>query len=178
VDNLVSETDGPGLPRVLLIGDSFGRTLLPLLGPWCRRLAFRWSRTFDAALIESERPDLVLFEAVERSLMEVFLLDPGPLSSLRHRPAWATRRRVRSWRAGEPPTGFGFSGFQVLENSPTSGLRLERLGEGGHLVLPPASPGDPEADMIRLRVTMAEDAQGSLVFRDRVTGLPRPPQGA
>ncbi len=61
------ETPGKTL-RVLLLRDSFGNRMAPLLAAHCGRLVCGPSRYFDVELIEQEKPDVVILERVERYL--------------------------------------------------------------------------------------------------------------
>lgn len=58
----------PGLPRALIFRDSFGNRLLPFLAPYFARCVSVWTYDFDLALIETEQPDVVICELVERVL--------------------------------------------------------------------------------------------------------------
>ncbi len=60
--------DRPGLPRAVMLRDSMAIPLIPLLSENFSRVVYVSSRKLDRALIERERPDLVIEELVERSL--------------------------------------------------------------------------------------------------------------
>jgi hypothetical protein len=67
------ETGAPGLPRVLLLGDSFADDdLCTLLAEHCGRLVRVGSYQGQEPLVERERPDVVIFEFVER-MLEVYV---------------------------------------------------------------------------------------------------------
>ena len=66
--------DRPGLPRAVVLRDSMAIPLIPLLAENFSRSVFVSSRRLDPALIEREKPDVVIEEMVERSLHE-----PGAL---------------------------------------------------------------------------------------------------
>jgi len=69
--------DAPGLPRVVLLGDSFaGDGFCSLLAEHCSRLVRVGSYNGQEALIERERPDLVVFEFVERNVQSYVLQGP------------------------------------------------------------------------------------------------------
>jgi hypothetical protein len=66
--------EAPGLPRVLLLGDSFtDEEFCSYLAENCSRLVKVGSYGCQEALIERERPDVVVFEFVER-MLEAFAL--------------------------------------------------------------------------------------------------------
>ncbi len=67
-DPQVFTCDRPGLPRAVVLRDSMAIPLLPLLSENFSRVLYISSRKFDHALIERERPDVVIEEMVERSL--------------------------------------------------------------------------------------------------------------
>jgi len=60
--------DRPGLPRAVILRDSMAIPLIPLLSENFRRVVYVSSRKLDRALIEREKPDIVIEELVERSL--------------------------------------------------------------------------------------------------------------
>jgi len=60
--------DRPGLPRAVILRDSMAIPLIPLLSENFSRVVYVSSRKLDRALIERERPDIVIEELVERSL--------------------------------------------------------------------------------------------------------------
>lgn len=58
----------PGLPRALILRDSMGIPLIPLLSENFSRSVYVSTRKLDKALVEREKPDIVIEELVERSL--------------------------------------------------------------------------------------------------------------
>ncbi len=60
--------DRPGLPRAVVYRDSMAIPLIPMLAENFSRVNFITGRAFDRALIESEKPDVVIEEMVERAL--------------------------------------------------------------------------------------------------------------
>jgi alginate O-acetyltransferase complex protein AlgJ len=60
--------DRPGLPRAVVYRDSMAISLIPMLAENFSRVVFVASRRLDRALIEREKPDIVIEELVERSL--------------------------------------------------------------------------------------------------------------
>jgi hypothetical protein len=60
--------DRPGLPRAVILRDSMAIPLIPLLSENFSRVVYASTRKLDRALIERERPDIVIEELVERSL--------------------------------------------------------------------------------------------------------------
>ncbi|MBW2272999.1 MAG: hypothetical protein JRG96_06990 [Deltaproteobacteria bacterium] len=59
-------TRDPSLPRALMIRDSFANALIPYLSESFERILYVWERSMDPQLVERERPDVVIFEIVER----------------------------------------------------------------------------------------------------------------
>ena len=75
---VITERNDPQLPRMVMMRDSFANFLITLLSQHFSRAVFIWDNNFDPALMELERPDLVLSELVERRLVEgVPPLAPG-----------------------------------------------------------------------------------------------------
>jgi hypothetical protein len=80
----ISEIDD-ALPRAVVFQDSFGHALRPFLSEHFQRAFYSWQVLFDPAVVERERPSVVVQEMVERSLMEDFPPDPDDVTrSLSH----------------------------------------------------------------------------------------------
>ena len=60
--------DHPGLPRAVVYRDSMAIPLIPMLAENFSRVTFVSELPFDPALIEREKPDVVIEEMVERGL--------------------------------------------------------------------------------------------------------------
>ena len=60
--------DRPGLPRAVILRDSMAIALIPLLSENFSRVVYASTRQLDRALIEREKPDIVIEELIERSL--------------------------------------------------------------------------------------------------------------
>lgn len=57
------------LPRAVVFRDSFASSLIPFLSDHFRRIVYSSEYTFNRAIVEFERPDVVIQEMVERALM-------------------------------------------------------------------------------------------------------------
>ncbi len=64
----IYECPRPGLPHAVVLRDSMAISLIPMLAENFARVVFVSSRYLDPALIERERPDIVIEELVERTL--------------------------------------------------------------------------------------------------------------
>jgi hypothetical protein len=60
--------DRPRLPRAVVLRDSMAIPLIPMLSENFSRVVYATTRQLDRALIEREKPDIVIEELVERSL--------------------------------------------------------------------------------------------------------------
>jgi hypothetical protein len=65
---IATERANASLPRAVLFRDSFGAQLIPFLAEHFERILCIWDRNFDRAIVEHERPGVVIQEIVERSL--------------------------------------------------------------------------------------------------------------
>ncbi|MEI8315703.1 MAG: hypothetical protein WCG79_09665 [Verrucomicrobiota bacterium] len=54
------------LPKLVMFRDSFGSALVPFLAEHFRRSLFLWQYDFDLAIIEKEKPDVVIWETTSR----------------------------------------------------------------------------------------------------------------
>jgi len=66
------------LPKAVVFHDSFGVRLAPLLSESFHRVVFIPSSQFDPDVIEREKPDVVIFQMVERKLEYTVAPDPEP----------------------------------------------------------------------------------------------------
>jgi hypothetical protein len=60
-----------GGPKAIVFRDSFGEALIPWLSQAFGHTIWRWSYGFDQALIERERPTVVIQQLVERKLLTI-----------------------------------------------------------------------------------------------------------
>jgi alginate O-acetyltransferase complex protein AlgJ len=65
---MATERTDAKLPRAVLFRDSFAAQLIPFLAEHFERMLCIWDGAFDRAIIEHERPSVVIQEIVERSL--------------------------------------------------------------------------------------------------------------
>jgi len=68
VNDLITERKGALLPRAVILRDSFAKALQPFLSETFSRAAFLWTNRLDEEAIARERPDVVIWEMVERDL--------------------------------------------------------------------------------------------------------------
>ena len=65
---LVTEIPGARLPRAVILRDSFVSRLVPFLSEHFSRAVYLWQNDFDAEVVRTERPDVVIQEIVGRHL--------------------------------------------------------------------------------------------------------------
>ncbi len=78
---IITEIPGSTLPRLVMFRDSFTSALAPFLSEHFSRAVYLWQNDFDAAVIEQEKPDVVLHEIVGRHLHTIYAypqLVPAP----------------------------------------------------------------------------------------------------
>src|ERR1051325_218504 len=66
---LVSDGKETELPRLVMFRDSYSNYLIPFLDHHFSRAVYVWNYGFDTSLIETERPQFVIQEVVERYLL-------------------------------------------------------------------------------------------------------------
>lgn len=76
---LISERKEQNLPRVVMFRDSFSNYLIPFFNQHFSRAVYVWNNGFDPQLVETERPDFVVQEVVERALLVEPQQDPMAL---------------------------------------------------------------------------------------------------
>ncbi|WP_243439951.1 alginate O-acetyltransferase AlgX-related protein [Fundidesulfovibrio soli] len=77
-DMVVLETGDKSLPKAVFFRDSFSSAAIPFLSQRFQRSVFLWEHTFQPQIIEAEKPDVVVIEAVERYLHQPFRPVPLP----------------------------------------------------------------------------------------------------
>lgn len=60
--------EGSNYPRAVMFRDSFANTLIPYLSEHFERILYVWDRDVDVALVDIEKPDIVIQEIVGRFL--------------------------------------------------------------------------------------------------------------
>ena len=68
VGRAVLEVNAPALPQLVMFRDSFGSALVPFLAEHFRRSVFLWQYDFDPSVIETEKPDYVVWLMTSRRL--------------------------------------------------------------------------------------------------------------
>jgi hypothetical protein len=65
IDRVRSENPAAPIPKLVMFRDSFSTAMLPYLAEHFRSAVFLW-RSFDATVVEQEKPDIVIEEIAER----------------------------------------------------------------------------------------------------------------
>ncbi|GAB6037008.1 hypothetical protein JCM15519_15670 [Fundidesulfovibrio butyratiphilus] len=73
---VIRETDDPALPNALVFRDSFAKAAIPFLSERFNRSVYIWVHQFLPDIILAEKPDVVVFEAVERYQHAIQLGNP------------------------------------------------------------------------------------------------------
>jgi len=71
-DMVIRETGDASLPKAVFFRDSFSSAAWPFLAERFSRSVFLWEHRFKPAIVEAEKPDVVVFEAVERYQHQLF----------------------------------------------------------------------------------------------------------
>ena len=158
---------GSGLPRAVVLHDSFGPQLRPFLADAFSAVEFRWAYDFDEAGIAAFRPDLVIELVVERSL--VFLAPQWPESIANDRAASLFEdSRVTLWRLPEDPRALDTTGPVALERAPDGdGLVFDGASGAAALYLPELELPVGASALVRLEVEADAPTPAHLVWRRR-----------
>lgn len=113
------------LPRAVVFHDSMGEKLRPLLAEHFSRTSFRWVSDFDTALIEQEKPDIVIQLFVERAL-SAFSLSTSPLDT--------PQRCAEEFAASTQVLARGLEGLTADRSDPRRALEFERRADGALVV--------------------------------------------
>ncbi len=76
----VTDVNDPALPRLVFYHDSFAIALAPMMGPNFNRVYWSFNYEIDPKVIDSEKPDLVIDEFLERDL---YLAAPTDAAAIR-----------------------------------------------------------------------------------------------
>lgn len=63
---VIRETGDATLPKAVFFRDSFSTAAIPFLAERFQRSVFLWEHRFQPHIVEAEKPDVVIFQAVER----------------------------------------------------------------------------------------------------------------
>lgn len=69
-NRVVFETPDESLPAAIILRDSFGEALMPVMSEKFRRSVWLWTHKIDLGLVEREKPDIVIMELTERFLSQ------------------------------------------------------------------------------------------------------------
>lgn len=72
---IVRETGDPSLPKAVVFRDSFASAAWPFLAERFQRSVFLWEHRFQPHIVEAEKPDVVIYEVVERYQRQLFFED-------------------------------------------------------------------------------------------------------
>lgn len=68
---VVTECPNGQIPRAVIFRDSYCRALVPFLSEHFGRVAYIWRHELNPGIIEHEKPDVVIFQVLERMLTKV-----------------------------------------------------------------------------------------------------------
>ncbi|MEN6627064.1 MAG: hypothetical protein ABFD69_12640 [Candidatus Sumerlaeia bacterium] len=86
-------------PKALMLHDSFAEALAPFMSEHFRRIAYYWMMPMDLAVIEHEKPDIVIQEIVGRVASENILSNPREFVDPKFNPL----RKFLSGKTELPP---------------------------------------------------------------------------
>lgn len=110
------------LPRAVVFHDSMGEKLRPLLAEHFRSVTFKWvASDFDTALIEAQRPDIVLQVFVERALAA---------TSLSNSPLDTQQRLAREFADSHEVLTSSTAGIEPQTGDERRKITLERRADG------------------------------------------------
>lgn len=172
VGKVITELADPGLPRALLLHDSFGPFLRPFLSERCSRLISLWSYTFPKELIWSERPQVVIQMYTERSLAW------GPWPSTRE----AAAIDAHAFEFLAPvlaPVDFSvdlggfvpFAGTRIVPAAETDGggLAIETTSEGAMVYFPAFEAPEDAFTVLHLDVTSPSATAMEIMYTTRAS---------
>jgi len=73
---LITTVDDPNLPTAVIFHDSFGPCMLPWMAQHFRRAVWCWNCSWDQAVVDREKPSVVIVERVERYVDRLFADGP------------------------------------------------------------------------------------------------------
>ncbi|MBK9281054.1 MAG: hypothetical protein IPM93_23065 [Candidatus Obscuribacter sp.] len=151
----VATTGDTNGPRLLMLRDSYAIALVPLLAEHFSKSAFLWQRQLPADIVEKEKPDVVVWEFVQRALYE----DLNWESELRQVEPVALpgASKVLVFGAEPPPSAVKARGAKVLFNG---GTFLQFAKGDGFVEVPlPSLAAEP---LLSLKWRLCQDGDNGL----------------
>lgn len=167
----VSELEAQGLPRVMLMHDSFGLYVQKLLGELCSYLQGNWGESLDLREVQAKKPDVVVDLFVERMLNYAHPAEFLPFEETpwRERFAASSATLVRLDRS-QPDWGLtavGRIGVGPAPGAPAAGLPIAMRDPNDKLGLPDLSPVEGEVPVAHLVFDSPAEARLALWYRPR-----------
>jgi len=168
-ESRVQDTDDAGLPTAVMLHDSFGRNLVPLVAEHFRHIVFAWTLTVDPTLLRDERPDVVIQESAERFLMARPPSDSAELNdNARLRARFAASPDVRLRLAPGGTTSGIESDGRVSVLVPAAGsdiaVVLRAMDAAPSVLLPPFALGSGTLPVVRIDLTSPADTRLELFY--------------
>ena len=73
---ILLQGDNVNLPRMVMNRDSYSNYLMPYFSSHFSRQLYLWTPLFNPGIIEKEKPDIVIFEMLDRFLNDLLIDDP------------------------------------------------------------------------------------------------------
>lgn len=106
-------------PRVVMFRDSFADKMIPFLSEDFQRIAYIYQPIFNPGVILKEKPDLVMHQMAERSLMENWILNPPEISRLYLEELFNASKDVRfDMKDDKDKKSIKFSGKVIAQTAP------------------------------------------------------------
>jgi hypothetical protein len=160
--SVFAELPDVSAPRLLMFHDSFGEHIRKILAGQFSRSRFHVGPGFDTALIESERPDLVVHLQVERALAG-YVPCTSPLDTRETlAPAFAESRRVLLdlGRWGQPSGEGGLRAAPLADGT----FFVESPGRDGALFVPALEVPPGCWAILRIEIEAPEPSELTLEF--------------
>lgn len=151
--DVVAEVNEPSWPSAVLMRDSFSEPLVPFLAEHFRRLLVRWNdHGFNARLVTTEQPDVVILEIGDRLLRAGY-----KYSGLICRDAAKRRFSEASKQLGVFRSAAQFREIEALSDVEldvhTDELVARGTGRFPHILLPPIEGAEAYVAILKLDVT-------------------------
>jgi hypothetical protein len=158
---------GTSLPRALVFHDSFAEILYDLLPRRFSRTLFVWKPDIDPALVESERPDVVIQIFGDRALLSQAPRGMGGQDSDAARELFEASNRVLltfDSRTNRPPVE-AQGDAALAEHASEAALAVQISSERGLLLLPEFRPPEEHNPVLRLDVTSPAQTELQIFYQ-------------
>jgi len=168
---IVVDQDAAALPRALVFHDSFGETMVQMLGRHFSHSLWVWKPELDLALIEAEKPDVVLHLFNDRVLVTLTPQELDLNSRVRIATEYAAASqvalRVDCSRNAPPIESVSGAQVSIRGEGPTASVACQMQSDAATLRLPVFEVAEGKRAIVRLELESPIASTSNVFFQTR-----------